>query len=570
MLSRIYPRVIDHVGELNPQLFREIQGRLKLRNVVLASAVSIIGQIFLYLYFQGMLPITEGEYSRYCTTISDSGVKDYYGGSQECITDLLGNLHIIKELWWLDIFTTMSIIGIFISLVVGSYMLIADISKEERLGTLNFIRLSPQSVFTILGGKILGVPILVYLFGALAIPLHLVAGLSAGIPFHLILGFYLVLAASCLFFYSVSILYSLVSNNLGNFQALLGGGMIFFFLLVMMAATLESHGSQYAENSLDWVLLFYPGTFLIYLVKSTFLAPDTIGYLASPALMNLNWYGQFFWQNSATGFAFMLANYGVWSFWLWRGLKRRFHNPLATVISKYDSYWLSACFIVFNLGFALQSVHSNSYSDEASVIIVQILNLILFLILIAALTPHRHTLQDWARFRHQKSRTKRALFRDVLLGEKSPAVMAIAVNVLIVTLYLTPSVLIFSFHSGKSETIMGFILGGAIILVYATVAQLLVMLKTNKRGLIATGGVAALMIAPFLSFAIFPHAASDLEIIGLFSPFPMVVADLVSSMELISMSIGYVVTLSALNWQIKRVLDKAGMSESKILLAEQS
>ncbi len=118
MLPKTYPHIIDKLGELNPQLFREIKGRFKVRNVALVSVFSIVGQVLLYLYFRGMLPIVAGDYSRYCTT------GDNYRNQGRCITDLLGNILTIKQLWWFDIFTTMSIIGIFILLVIGSYMLI--------------------------------------------------------------------------------------------------------------------------------------------------------------------------------------------------------------------------------------------------------------------------------------------------------------------------------------------------------------------------------------------------------------------------------------------------------------
>lgn len=564
MLAKTYPRVIDKVGELNPQLFREIKGRLQIKNVALVSAFSIIGQFLIYLYFKARLPIVGDYYSRYCT------VTDDYSRRGQCTLDLLGNILTIKELWWFDIFTTMSIIGIFILLVIGSYLLIADIAKEESTGSLNFIRLSPQSAWSIWGGKILGVPILVYLFGALAIPFHLVAGLSANIPLISILGFYLVLAVSCFFFYSLSLLFASVRSNLGHFQALLGAGMIFFFLLIIMGITLNSYSSQYTETTFDWLILFYPGVYLTYLAKSTFLPPNTIDYLNPEALMNLNWYGKFFWRNSVTALGFILVNYGIWSFWIWQGLKRRFHNPSATVISKYHSYWLSGCFIVFNLGFALQDFSPSYHSVEDNLIVVQLFNFILFLILIAALSPQRQTLQDWARYRHENTKAKRNLWRDLLLGEKSPAVLAIAFNIGIVTLYLIPTILLFPFSESKSLIIMGFVLGGAIVLLYATVVQLLFMLKNDKRALIAFGTVGILMVAPFLSALILPHIANDLAVIGLFTAFPIIVINEVSLMGLIGSTLGYIATLSVLNWQMKRVLNKAGMSETKMLLASKN
>jgi ABC-type Na+ efflux pump permease subunit len=57
-------------------------------------------------------------------------------------------------------FMSLSVFVLFIMLGVGTYMLISNLANEERRGTLNFIRLSPQSTLSVLGGKLLGVPIL--------------------------------------------------------------------------------------------------------------------------------------------------------------------------------------------------------------------------------------------------------------------------------------------------------------------------------------------------------------------------------------------------------------------------
>ena len=90
---------------------------------------------------------------------------------------------------WLDLFIILSIIGTISLLVVGTYLLIADLIREESRGTLNFIRQTPQSAHNILLGKVLGVPVLLYIFILLLFPLHLMAGFKAQIPFGLIVGF---------------------------------------------------------------------------------------------------------------------------------------------------------------------------------------------------------------------------------------------------------------------------------------------------------------------------------------------------------------------------------------------
>ena len=378
MLSQIYPRMIDNLGDWNPQFFREVKGRLKPKNLAIVSFASVIGQGLLYLYFNSLLPTVETRYgNRYCTS------------NGHCIPDLLGNIQTIKELWWLDLFITMSIIGIFILLAVGSYMLMADITKEKGQNTLNFLRLTPQSAITILGGKMLGVPILVYLFGLLAIPLHLTAGLQANIPLHLILSFYLVLIASCLFVYTASLLFSLVFTGLGNFQAWFGSLIIFFFLVTMMGVVLEGNG--WTSSSFDWLILFYPGTFLAYLVESTFIAPNTIGYLSIEGLNSVNWYGNFWWQSITIGFAFIIINYALATVCLWQGVKRRFHNPKDVVISKSQSYFISGLFIVFNLGFTLQGTYVNNYYSDTQLAVLYSFNFIFALLLVSALTPHRQT-----------------------------------------------------------------------------------------------------------------------------------------------------------------------------------
>jgi hypothetical protein len=104
--------LLDRVGNWNAQLFREIKGRLKVRNVALTVAISLLSQLLLL----------------------------FYGWSQ---------IHII--------FSSLSMFVLFALLVVGTYMLISDLAREERRGTLNFIRLSPQSTQSILLGKMLGV-----------------------------------------------------------------------------------------------------------------------------------------------------------------------------------------------------------------------------------------------------------------------------------------------------------------------------------------------------------------------------------------------------------------------------
>lgn len=558
-MSQKYLQVIDNIGEWNPQLFREIQGRLKPKTLSIVAIASFIGQFLLFVYFKGMLSLKEGSYSRYCTGIIEG---NSYSSSGICNTDLLGNLQILKQLWWLDLFTTMSVMGIFILLVVGCYMLIADVSKENAKNTFNFIRLTPQSAMTILGGKILGVPILVYLFGILAIPLHSIAGLKAHISFPLILAFYGLLVVACLFFYTSSLLFSLASTGLGNFQAWLGSMVVLFLLFTTVGVCLESN--TFSSTSLDWLVLFNPAIFLPYLIKSTFIAPETVNYLSLDSLNELSFYGNFWWRNSLVALLFIVANYGIWTFWLWQGVKRRFHNPTDTVISKHHSYLISACFIVFNLGFTLQQMNYGGEKDN--LIVLQIFNFLFFLLLIPAITPHRQTLQDWARYRHENSFSSHNKIKDLLLGEKSSSPLSIIVNVSIITLYLMPSLFIFSLHGVDVKNVIGFLLSAMMIIIYGTIFQLLLMIKNQKRNLIASAVIGSLIFSPYLTLTILGAKGTEFGMVWLFSAFPLVGVDLTSSLMILAGLLIQTLIIIGANFQLKRVLNHVGMSETKALL----
>lgn len=58
--------IIDRLTETNPQIMREWQGRLTPKNISIASIISLVGQLLVYLYYQNHLSVAAG-FSRYCT-----------------------------------------------------------------------------------------------------------------------------------------------------------------------------------------------------------------------------------------------------------------------------------------------------------------------------------------------------------------------------------------------------------------------------------------------------------------------------------------------------------------------
>ncbi|MFP3422241.1 hypothetical protein R0K19_23005, partial [Bacillus sp. SIMBA_161] len=90
-----------------------------------------------------------------------------------------------------------------------------------------------------------------------------------------------------------------------------------------------------------------------------------------------------------------------------------------------------------------------------------------FLLLIVALSPHRQTLQDWARYRHQKnSKAGRNLFVDLIQGEQSPATGAIALNLLLNCLIIAPAILFYPLGNERAEIGVRLLSIGSVFLVY--------------------------------------------------------------------------------------------------------
>jgi len=49
--------LLDKIGNWNPQLFREIKGRLNIGNMAIASALSLSGQLLLFMYYRAQIPV---------------------------------------------------------------------------------------------------------------------------------------------------------------------------------------------------------------------------------------------------------------------------------------------------------------------------------------------------------------------------------------------------------------------------------------------------------------------------------------------------------------------------------
>ncbi|MEY2833385.1 MAG: hypothetical protein RLZZ574_2644, partial [Cyanobacteriota bacterium] len=524
--SFLWSKLLDS----NPQLFREIQGKLKTRNVVMAAAIAVIAQFMAVVFLLGQLPDMKLEWTQ-CGRYGMALVYQEYSNQVCYAQNEAGNWVINWQLWWLDLFIILSITSIFALLVVGTYLLIADTVQEESRGTLNFIRLTPQSAGSVLLGKILGVPILVYTAIALLLPLHLVAGLQSDIPLTLILAFDLTVVASCAFFYCLALLWSLLDFGVSGFKPWFASGLLGFLLMFSTAILFAGHVRL--DHFLAWTLMFHPGIVLTYLIDASHLRFGTINFLSTDNLAELSFYGQALWTKTAVGISLIVLNFSLWTYWCWAVLKRRFHNPEKTILSKVHSYWLTAWFALISLGFTLQTEASNltgdlsddTYLISNNFIFLQVCLSLFGLGLIFALSPHRQTLYDWARYRHQSQGN--SLWKELVLGENSPSTIAMAINLAIAITFISPSIFLLLPQSHQ-YVFWGLILSATNILLYAVIAQFLLTIKTRKRAVWSIATVASMIIFPPVCLGITQLTIKTIPQVWLLSFVPLAATKYVS------------------------------------------
>lgn len=498
---------LETIGNWNPQLFREIKGRFNFRNVALVAGTSLLGQFLL-------LAMILDPYGTHPFSIYQDG--------------------------WLNIFRSLNLI-LPISLVFGgAYMLISDMANEQRRGTLNFIRLTPQSSQTILIGKMLGVPVLIYLATALTLPLHLWAASSAAVPLSLVFIFYLMVVAICGFFYSTALFYIM----LGGLPPWIGT------LLV--------------------IILAYPALIMLNLFVG----------MATDRIINLDFSWFYLPLNSTLAIAlFTLLSICSGTYWIWQLLNRRFNNPIATIASKTQSYLLVTCVNLWILGFSLPQINSDSsFNFTLGFTFAFLLLPFGFLILIAALSPHRQALQDWARYRGDRKNKKKGrktifsafpfVLQDLILGEKSPALVAIAINLAIAAAIWIPWILLLPQNIGfpvllKNKAILALLLNANLVLICAAIAQLMLFLmKTEKPKLWAATAVSAVIILPLATITF--HNNPYWSLISVVAAIAIQKA---STTAIFLTILGQWSVLALLSLQLTRQLRKIGESNSKSLLA---
>ncbi|MBE9114676.1 ABC transporter permease [Lusitaniella coriacea LEGE 07157] len=493
--------VIDGIGEWNPQFYREVKGRLKTRNLIYTAIVSFSVQSL-------------------------------------CILFNSRNSHLNEwSVKFNSLFSTLDWLVPLVLLVFGTYLISRDLFREQKRGTLGFLRLSPQTSESLVLGKLLGVPILLYLWATLAIPLHFYAGLKAEISWTSILSTYVLWGTFCVLFYLMSVLLIL---NAQKSKTLSGSQEWASSLLALICAPMCISVSTWIHQ-ISWTWFFLP--------------------LSNEGILTYLWLLGTVWA----------VNFGIWNL-----INRHFHNTRLALLSKRQSYWVVAMTQLWLLGFFVHAFINSGGNDlqEGGVFLLLVFAPIEISLLSLCLLPNRQSLLDWARYRHQEKKSKRNIVRDLLLREKSPTIGAIALNIGIILILWLPWVLSTSYYDDIEFSERGMrqlILLSALhitnlLLIYSAIAHLVSFhAKTAKQETSLLWLVPTLL--PLIIAILFRLEPAKLSLLWLLSPVPIFGVLYASTPILLLGFLGQFCFLGLLLRQLQLTLKQAGESESKRLLA---
>ncbi|MEM9809273.1 MAG: hypothetical protein AAF959_28825, partial [Cyanobacteria bacterium P01_D01_bin.56] len=485
-------------------------------------------------------------------------VESFYG--QTCVATQDKQAYQIEwSRWYSHIYTCLSVLIVFSIMGGGVFMLANNLADEKRRGTLNFLQLSPRSAFTILSGKLLGVPVCLYLAIGLLFPLHWFIGLNAGYNIAHLLGFDLTLIAQTLIVYLAALLISLSVSNpmvLALQPWLLAAATIVFNWIMLFYVGSGEFARNTESNVLLWSVLFSPFSSLAYFNFEQATATPNINLVLGNFRLSFTEY-----------FILALVHAVGWVALLGHSLERRFGNAEITLLKRRYSYLLTLVFVVIMLG--LTGTRIQEHDEVFQLILIAFLSSIYCVALMVALSPARQSLKDWTRFRHAKPRHERlSLWKDLAVGDTSSPVVAIALNLLLLT-GLVVTIFLSYYNEFLPDRVAMLAFACCIfmfigsILFSILVSQTLLMLP-KKKNWIWLGAVSS------VSCLTFPGISLVMGIF-VFSPYPTPThfLGMPAPLAVLGLPLSLLGTLTAiLGFVHTRQLIRSGRSESQQLLSQ--
>lgn len=439
-------RIIDRVGDSYPQLSRELQQRLTPNRIGIAIVCSLLWQGYAWLEHHNHLPVR------------------------------IPGSDLFQDLSWI-IFP-----GIFLSV----YMLAADFVYEQKQGTSTFLQLSPQSIGYICWGKILGVPILIYIVVMTIVPLQLWAGINSGSSLLDLAG----LSAEILSLWFLCLSAAILSVLLGGMPPIL-------------TAT----------------IFIFPVYLRLYLIANrlSYKAPDPNDN------MNCRWFGIPIDTSPALEYLFWASCNLAIAIFIWQAIERLFINPNTTPIGKSQSYVANLCFQIWLVGFEYRYLSS-----------LPLFSIPLLLLFIPWLLPSRSDLQNWLLYDRKRATHRRQKFwrwdriQDLICHDKSPILLAMVINIGIALLPI-PIVFVFDFSDSFAEPskycYLRACLNSIQIILWTTIAQVSIFANFKHGKIWRTAIFISMLAYPFICSYLTRDIIVNLETYSdllLFLPLPYI------------------------------------------------
>jgi hypothetical protein len=538
---------LDRVGNWNPQLIRELKGRVKGKNLLLVAGASITIQLLLLLFFWGRLPIPPEQ-------AGDIWLNTTYCVSPTGVEKLIEDCAVDWPRWWVDLTETLGFLLRGLLILGGMFVLGSNLLQEEKGGTLSLIRLSPRPFANLYWGKVLGIPALIVGIVLLALPFHAYAMAQAGYGFFDLGRFYGLTVAACLVLYSLN------------------------FLLVSLG------GVQ------PWISLGFGGTVLFVWIQNSVNLRLRENY----SLSEISWFGIQLGEHIVRFELFVFLSCLILMFGLWQILRRQYYLPEATPMSKGQSYGWVLGLNLWLWGFLYRPdlPKVDFYDLQGSLLLFTTVNLLLLTAIVMAISPQRQQLMDWARYRHQQQfqassgnrqhrldRRRMGLWRDLLTGENSPTGLTLVINLLIVGGLWSIFFCLFPMDLDKTSTFAGktstnlfisLLLSLGLLLIYGLLMQHLCL---NRAGQYPWGRrmlylLAAIAIPPIVLTTIY-HSNERLPSLWMMTVYlsPTFAFEHASRLEAACSILGQWLAIAGLWWSLNRRLHRLGRSELHLLLS---
>lgn len=155
-----------------------------------------------------------------------------------------------------------------------------------------------------------------------------------------------------------------------------------------------------------------------------------------------------------------------------------------------------------------------------------------------------------------------------MFGENSPAIAAIAVNLLLAIAIFTPWILTWSQPTQQLQGLISLLLNATFLLICAAIAQLILFSPSKKRSVFALAVVGGLIAIPpimMLTIGVRPDQGS---LPWIMSGFAFASIESASKMTILLGLLGQMLVLTGLTARLTHQLRRAGESEMKALMAE--